>query len=278
MNSLKPYNTYAIEAYARDLYFPRTIDEISLIYKRHKQVIALGNGSNIILEKPYYEAPAFMVLTSHFHHYYLENHSLYAEAGCLLKTLSHHACEQGLSGLETFYDIPASIGGAMIMNTGAYGDEIYDHIQYVDVLCLKDQKRLHFPKSAIHYGYRHSMFKDNNYLVLGAAFTLTPKPMSDIRHKMDHILGQRLKKLPPEPSGGSVFKRPDYHISVGEMIEKLGLKGYRIGGAEISKKHGGVIVNVDHASGEDILALVTFMKDAIQQHYGVSLELEQIVI
>ena len=203
---------------------------------------------------------------------------IYAEAGSLLKELSIYAYTHSLSGVETFFDVPASVGGAMVMNTGAYGDEIYDHVIYVDVLDLQTKVIHKLAKNQIDYGYRYTMFKNSHFAILGACFKLHSKPQLDIKAKMDNILAQRQAKLPQEPSGGSVFKRPNYPITVGEMVEKIGLKGYQIGGAQISPKHGGVIVNTGDATGEDVLCLIRHLKETILAHYHVKLELEQIIV
>lgn len=278
MINLAPYNTYRIEAYARHVYFPKTTEEILRIYREHERVVMLGNGSNVILVKPYYEKEAFIVFPDKDADLFETDEGIYAQAGVLLKRLSAYACHRSLSGLETFFDIPASVGGAMIMNTGAYGDEIYRHVAWVEVLDLKQRKKVRFLKKEIRYGYRYSMFKTMNMVILAACFRLPVKEKAQIEAKMAAILHQRQAKLPVEPSAGSVFKRPDYSISVGEMVERMGLKGFSVGGAEISLKHGGVIVNRDKARGADILALIEYIKKAVRQHYQVELSLEQIVI
>ncbi|WP_116963552.1 UDP-N-acetylmuramate dehydrogenase [Fastidiosibacter lacustris] len=278
MISLKPYNTYHIDSRAKYVYFPNTIDEIIQIYQQHLKVIVLGNGSNVILSQSNYFDIAFIILQNNFNGIKTTSDGIYAKAGNLLKELSIYAYEHNLGGMETFFDIPASVGGAMIMNTGAYGDEIYDHLVYVDVLDISTTQIKRYYKPDIHYGYRFSMFRSLNVVILGACFKLLTKDSSAIKAKMDDILKQRQAKLPIEPSAGSVFKRPPYHITVGEMVEKIGLKGYQIGGAQISNKHGGVIINVGEATGMDILKLINAIKYAVSTHYNIKLELEQVVI
>lgn len=278
MFSLKPYNTYHIESFVQHVYFPQSVDEIIEIYKRHTQVVVLGNGSNIILTQSMYDDVAFIVIKDQFKKISQLSEGIYAEAGVLLKELSLYAYDHSLSGVETFFDVPASIGGAMIMNTGAYGDEIYDHVCYVDILDRQTFTQKRIDKNDIDYGYRYSMFQTMPVIILGACFDLSVKPQIEIKAKMDNILSQRQAKLPHEPSAGSVFKRPNYHITVGEMVEKIGLKGFQIGGAQISPKHGGVIVNTGNATGQQILQLVEHIKQAILAHYHVQLELEQILV
>ncbi|WP_119329514.1 UDP-N-acetylmuramate dehydrogenase [Cysteiniphilum halobium] len=278
MFSLKSYNTYHIESFAKHVYFPQSVNEIMEIYKRHTKVVVLGNGSNIILTQSVYENIAFIVIKDQFKRISEVKEGTYAEAGVLLKELSLYAYEHSLSGVETFFDVPASIGGAMIMNTGAYGDEIYDHVQYVDILDTQTFVQQRIDKADIDYGYRYSMFKKMPVIILGACFDLSIKPQAEIKTKMDDILLQRQAKLPYEPSAGSVFKRPNYHITVGEMVEKIGLKGFQIGGAQISPKHGGVIINTNNATGQHILELVEHIKKVVLEQYHVRLELEQILV
>ncbi|MDA0911057.1 MAG: UDP-N-acetylmuramate dehydrogenase [Proteobacteria bacterium] len=271
MFSLKFYNTYHIESFAKHVYFPQSIDEIIGIYKRHAKVIILGNGSNIILTQSVYDDVAFIVIKEQFKKISHVSDGVYAEAGVLLKELSLYAYDHSLSGVETFFDVPASIGGA-------YGDEIYDHVRYVDILDSESFTQQRIDKANIDYGYRYSMFKTRPVIILGACFDLSPKPQIEIKDKMDNILSQRQAKLPHEPSAGSVFKRPNYHITVGEMVEKIGLKGFQIGGAQISPKHGGVIINTGNATGQQILQLVEHIKQEVLIHYQVQLELEQILV
>ncbi|MBK2125376.1 UDP-N-acetylmuramate dehydrogenase [Fangia hongkongensis] len=278
MISLKKYNTYAIDAKAEHVYFPKGIQEIVEIYQNHQKVVVLGNGSNVILAKALYHDCAFVIFSDNFNQITKQEDGIYAEAGALLRELSLYAYEHKLSGMETFFDVPASVGGAMIMNTGAYGDEMYDHLCYVNILNLKTNKCERFEKKDIDYGYRYSMFKTMPCLILGAFFHFQAAKQDKIKEKMNHILAQRMAKLPRNPSAGSVFKRPKYHITVGEMVEKIGLKGHQIGGAQIANKHGGVIINLGNATGEDVLKLVLFIKEKIYQHYQVELVLEQIVV
>ena len=278
MYSLKAYNTYHLESFAQYIYFPKSLEEIIEIYKRYTKVVVLGNGSNIILTQVLYDKVAFIVIKDQFNNIFQVENGVYAEAGVLLKALSQYAYEHCSSGVETFFDVPASIGGAMIMNTSAYGDEIYDHVCYVDILDTQTftKKRIH--KEGIDYGYRYSMFKRMSVIILGTCFNLSEKSKIEIKAKMDNILSQRQAKLPQNPSAGSVFKRPNYHITVGEMVEKIGLKGFQIGGAQISPKHGGVIINTGDATGQNILQLVEHIQQEILRHYQVQLELEQILV
>jgi len=277
--SLEKFNTYKIKSFAKHVFFPQNDNEINNIAQKFKKVTLLGNGSNIIFSKPYYENRSFIILADNFANINVKGNIIEAQSGVLLKDLSLLALNCSLSGLETFYDIPASVGGAVIMNAGAYGDEIYNSVESVKILDLSTKKIKIFPKEEIDYNYRYSIFKNNpNLCVLGAKFKLEDKEQKEIRKKLDYIYAMRLKSLPKDPSGGSVFKRPPANISVGEMVQTLGLKGKSIGGAQISTKHGGFIINNDNATGQDILDLIEFIKVEIFKEYNVKLEQEQIVI
>ncbi|MFT6834614.1 MAG: UDP-N-acetylmuramate dehydrogenase [Francisellaceae bacterium] len=128
------------------------------------------------------------------------------------------------------------------------------------------------------FSYRHSMFQKTDEIILSAKFSMNHQSKNIIKEKMDYIYELRNNNLPKEHSAGSVFKRPRYHISVGEMVEKLGLKGYECGGAMISRQHGGIIINSDNASADDILTLIDLIKNSVKQEFNVILELEQIPI
>ena len=267
-----------MHSFAKYLYSPASIAEIFELYTNHEDVVILGNGSNVILTKARYEETAFIVIKDDFKQIFQVDEGIYAQAGCLLKSLSMYAYKHFLSGIETFFDVPASVGGAMIMNTSAYGDEIYDHVVYVDVIDTKYLKHRRIYKPDINYGYRYSMFKNAHFIILGACFGFSSKPQVEIKKKMDTIVIKRQSKLPNEPSAGSVFKRPKYNITVGEMVENVGLKGFQIGGAKVSIKHGGVIVNIGNATGKDILQVIDHIKKSIMIHYQVELDLEQILV
>jgi UDP-N-acetylmuramate dehydrogenase len=279
MTSLKKYNTYSLDSEAKDVYLPRSIKEIIEIYRKHKCVVILGNGSNVILAKRYYKDTAFLIFKDNFKKIREVQSGIYAESGVLLRELSLYAYNNSLSGVETFFDIPSSIGGAMIMNTGAYGDEIYDHLLYVKVLDVDKNGTRYILKNDISYGYRHSMLKKTPYIVLGACFSFERCQKDKIKQKMDDILTKRKLRLPiNQKSAGSVFKRPVYYLTVGEMVEKIGLRGYQIGGAEIAKTHGGIIVNNGSATGKDLLNLIKFIRKEVYSSYKVRLSLEQIII
>lgn len=278
--SLEKYNTYRIKAFAKNVYFPSSEEEILSIARKHQKLFFLGNGSNIIFSKEYYDDEAtFIILCKNYNKFTVLNNSVSVQSGALLQDLALATYKAGLSGIETFYDVPASVGGSLVMNAGAYGDEIYSFVKSVKVLDLKSCQIKQYQKKDIDYGYRYSMFKgDNNICILAANFEFMKKPKQEIKEKLDNIYSRRLENLPQKPTAGSVFKRPQANVPVGVMVEDLGLKGKTIGGAQISLKHGGIIVNNGHATGEDIIKLIKYIKAQIFANYSIELHEEQIVI
>lgn len=278
--SLEKYNTYRIKSFAKHVYFPKTEAEVLDVVNNHENIFFLGNGSNIIFSKKYYEDEiAFVIFCKDFNSFNISDSCVEAQAGVLLQDLALATYEAGLSGIETFYDVPASLGGALIMNAGAYGDEIYTYIKSVRVLDLRKKQIVEYNKKDIEYGYRYSMFKnDSNICILSAKFEFEKKSKSDIKAKLDDIYSRRLSNLPQRPTAGSVFKRPQANMPVGVMVEELGLKGKIIGDAQISPKHGGIIVNNGNATGKDIIDLISFIKKMVFEYYNIELHEEQIVI
>lgn len=278
--SLAKYNTYRIQAFAKHVYFPSNNDELLEIINKHNKLFFLGNGSNVIFSKEYYDHEiAFVIFCEKFNSFEITDNCVNVQAGALLQDLALATYDAKLSGIETFYDVPASVGGALIMNAGAYGDQIYTYVKNVTVLDIIKKHIKTYQKKDIEYGYRYSMFKyDENICILSAEFEFEQKPKSHIKEKLDDIYSRRLSNLPQKPTAGSVFKRPRANIPVGIMVEELGIRGTKVGDAQISTKHGGIIVNNGHATGQDIIRLINFVKEQVKKHYNIDLHEEQIVI
>ena len=187
--SLEKYNTYRIKSFAKHVYFPSSENEIVSIAKKHQKLFFLGNGSNVIFSKEYYgDEIAFVVLCENFNKYTISGNHLSVQSGALLQDLALATYQAGLSGIETFYDVPASVGGALIMNAGAYGDEIYSVVKSVRILDIKNSQIMEYQKADIDYGYRHSQFKgDENICILSAEFEFEKKPKAEIKAKLDDI-------------------------------------------------------------------------------------------
>lgn len=196
-----------------------------------------------------------------------------AGAGVMLATLSFRAGKKGFTGLEFANGIPGTVGGAVLMNAGAYGGEIKDTIVAADVL-TKDGEVKRLTKEELQLSYRHSAVMDSGDIVLQAYFTLTVRPKLQIFAVMESYRKARQEKQPLEyPSAGSTFKRPEGYFA-GKLIQDAGLSGYRIGGAMVSEKHAGFVINAGGATAADVHQLIQHIKDTVKEKFQVELEPE----
>lgn len=277
---LTNYNSYRVKSKCKKAFFPKSEFDIVELYKSKIPFILLGSGHNIILSKDYFDTD-FVIFNGNYNKILLNNNlgNIEVEAGATMLGLSECALQNSLTGVEIFYDIPSSLGGAVVMNAGASGEEIKDIIIKVRYLDLVDFRVKEINNQDIDFAYRNSFFQKNkNKIVLKAWLKLERGNAKDIRQKMETIKEQRWKKQPKEfPNAGSVFKRPK-GFYVGAMIEELGLKGFTIGGAKISEKHAGFIVNFNNATGQDILNIIKETKRQVFVNYGINLKVEQKII
>jgi UDP-N-acetylmuramate dehydrogenase len=274
------FNSYRIKSFCKTAYFPATESDFVSLYKESldSNKIILGGGYNVILSKEYYDED-FVIIGDAFSSVHIHNEVIEAEAGVDLRSLAEIALDNSLCGLEIFYDIPSSLGGAVVMNAGASGEEIKDILIKVRYLDLLDLQIKEISQENIDFRYRDSLFqRSNNKIVLKAWLHLQKGDAGLIREKMDRVKEARWAKQPKDlPNGGSVFKRPS-GFYVGTMIESLKLKGLTVGGAQISEKHAGFIVNKNNASGRDVVELINIIKEKVYNEYGVHLEVEQRII
>lgn len=277
---LTNYNSYKLTARCKRAYFPNIEEDFLELYSNDKitSKIILGGGYNIILSKRNYEED-FILIGESFSKTIVNTNVIEAEAGVNLKDLSEIALSHNLSGLEVFYDIPSSLGGAVVMNAGASGEEMKDILIKARYLDLEDLKIKELNAEDIGFEYRNSFFqKHTNKIVLKAWLQLKPGSPAEIRHKMETIKNARWAKQPKEyPNAGSVFKRPKGKF-VGPMLDELGLKGFSIGGAKVSEKHSGFIVNFNQATGTDILEVISAIQKKVKEKFAVDLEVEQRII
>ncbi len=195
-------------------------------------------------------------------------------SGTSLRRLAQEAARESLTGLEAASGIPGSVGGAVFMNAGAYGQEMQDVLCQSRAIHLKDGSRHEYWLEEQDFAYRHSIYKREPSLILDALFVLYPDHQGAILQKMADFKARRQQTQPLDlPSAGSVFKRPEGHFA-GKLIMDAGLQGYRIGGAEVSTKHAGFIVNIQKAKAEDVLALIEHVQRVVKAQYGVCLEPE----
>lgn len=258
--------------------FPKTATELKYIVAHLKDrelpYIVVGKGSNILFEDDGYHG--CVIFTDKMSRITVEGNRITAGAGASVTALATTAKNASLTGLEFSYGIPGSVGGAVVMNAGAYGGEMSGVFESCEIFDTEKLELCVFSAAQMDYSYRHSIFTENkNLICLSATFALKEGNKEEIEAVMRDLMGRRISKQPLDyPSAGSVFKRPAPDIFVGKLIEDSGLKGYTIGGAQVSQKHAGFIINVGGATARDVLDLVEHIRGVICENYGVELECE----
>lgn len=203
----------------------------------------------------------------------LENDRIRVAAGVTMTRAAVYAAGLGLSGLEFAHGIPGTVGGGVYMNAGAYGGEIKDCCESVDVMDEAGNIRT-LSGEEMGFSYRHSVLEDTGHIVLSAVFRLTPKPQEEIRARMQELMGKRKTSQPLDlPSAGSAFKRPVGGYAAA-LIDETGLKGYQVGGAAVSQKHAGFVVNLGGATAKDVKTLLSQVSDKVFENTGIRLEPE----
>ncbi len=203
----------------------------------------------------------------------VSDNTITAGAGAILASAASKAADASLGGMEFAAGIPGSIGGAVVMNAGAYGGEIKDIIISATVLTTDGQAK-EIQKEELELSYRHSCIPEKGYIVLGAKLALTPKPQDEIRAEMAQLREKRVEKQPLEyPSAGSTFKRPEGYFA-GKLVMDAGLRGYSVGDAQVSEKHCGFVINKGNAAAADVLTLIKDVQERVLEQFGVQLEPE----
>ncbi|HBQ76179.1 MAG TPA: UDP-N-acetylmuramate dehydrogenase [Exiguobacterium sp.] len=280
INEPLKYHTYTKMGGIADLFIiPTSYEETAFVVRyAHEQGIPLtllGNGSNLVVRDGGIRGIvlSFEKLTD----ISVEGHELVAQSGAAIIEASRVAYAHQLSGLEFACGIPGTIGGALIMNAGAYGGEVKDCLHSATVL-TRQGELLNISHDELELGYRTSCFSKKEYIILEGRFALTEGDPALIKEVMDDLTHKRETKQPLEyPSCGSVFKRPEGYFA-GKLIQDSNLQGTRIGGAEVSKKHAGFIVNVENASASDYIALIRHVQETVQEKFGILLETEVKII
>ena len=233
----------------------------------------LGNGSNILFADEGYRGAVIDTTALKTELRFADTVQVTAGAGLKLSALCTAALEHGLTGLEFAYGIPGTVGGAVYMNAGAYGGEMKDVLTTVRYLAAEGEVR-EVPAAELDLRYRHSIFEENSGCILSAQFHLQPGNAADIRAKMDELMAKRVEKQPlDKPSAGSTFKRPAGAFAAA-LIDQCGLRGYRHGGAAVSDKHCGFVVNLGGATCADVLALCDEVRAIVKEKTGYDLEKE----
>ena len=232
----------------------------------------IGNGSNLLVGDKGIRG-VVIEMTEPMGNIEVQGTRITAQAGAMLSKIANTAASNGLGGMEFAAGIPGSVGGAVVMNAGAYGGEMKDIIERVYVLD-ENGAQLELDRDALDLGYRHSCIPEKKYIVTKVVLELVPRDEAEIRSKMKELNEKRAEKQPLQyPSAGSTFKRPEGYFA-GKLIMDAGLRGYQVGGAQVSEKHCGFVINKGDATAADICQLMRDVSDKVQAQFGVVLEPE----
>lgn len=252
------------------------MDIIKYLKQTERPYFILGNGSNLLVGDKGYDG-VILHLGERFSQITVENETITVQAGALLSTVAKTAAKYSLTGMEFASGIPGTIGGAVVMNAGAYDGEMKQIITMVTVMTDRGEV-LELDNETMEFGYRTSIIKNRPFIVLSARLDLKKGNAEAIKEKMDDFGNRRRSKQPLEyPSAGSTFKRPEGYFA-GKLIMDAGFRGYRIGGAQVSEKHCGFIINVGNATAADISELMDEVIEKVKEKFDVTLEPEIIRI
>ena len=274
--SMANHTTFRIGGNADIFVTPTNIEEIkeiiALCQEHEMPFYIVGNGSNLLVGDKGYRGLIIQIY-SEMNQIIVEDDYIKAEAGALLSKIASKALANSLTGFEFASGIPGTLGGAVFMNAGAYGGEMKDILYSVTAL-TPDGTIMVIPKEELELGYRTSVVSKRKYIVLSAMIKLQQGEKQKISDRMEELKEQRTTKQPLEfPSAGSTFKRPVGHFT-GKLIQEAGLCGFQVGGAAISEKHCGFVINKDHATAKDVVALMQQVSEKIEEQFGVILEPE----
>lgn len=277
--SLKKYNTYKIDVSCDYLVYPKSIHELQELLKYLKDnnihYLILGNGSNVILARPNFDV---VIKLDRINNIEIKDNIVIAGAGVSLIKLSNICMENNLNGLSFAGGIPGLLGASTAMNAGAYKEDMASIVKEVKVLTpnleIKTMKN-----SELEYAYRDSFLKRNkDFICVEVTLSLEYEDKEIIKHRMLDRRDRRISSQPVNmPSAGSVFRNPE-GFSAGKLIEDIGLKGYTIGGAQVSEKHANFIINTSNATYEDIISLIDYIKEKVKEKYNIDLILEQEIV
>lgn len=273
---LSKYTTYKVGGNAKVVAIPKDILCLKELLKLIKQYCikykVIGNGSNLLFSSKEYDG--IIIILSNLNKISINKNQLICESGASSIMAAMKASNNGLSGLEFLTGIPGSIGGAVYMNAGAYGSDIQSVINSIKVLD-NNLEIVTLTKDMLDFSYRKSILQDKDYICLEATFDLKSTNKDIILNKINEYKIKRRNSQPLEsPSAGSVFRNPTNNYA-GKLIEETGLKGMKIGGAEVSTKHANFIINKDNATPEDIYNLINFVHRRVLEKHNIDLKIEQ---
>jgi len=258
---------------------PSTEDHLIAVLKFCKEqtlpYYLMGNGSNILVRDGGYAG--IIINTTHLRDIQIQEACISAQAGASLSVVAQQALIANLEGLAFASGIPGTVGGAVVMNAGAYGNEIKNVLESVEVLNENFEKEVFLPDQC-DLGYRNSIFRHKNYIILRVNIKLSKGDYNKIKNEMADLNHRRSEKQPLSfPSAGSTFKRPEGYYA-GKLIDDCGLRGHQLGGAQVSEKHCGFIINKTNATATEIEALIAFVQKKVKQDFNVDMQTEVILI
>ena len=272
---MSAHTTFRTGGPAKEYYKIETIDGLKqvleLLGDRRDEMLILGNGSNLLVSEKGIDIPVIDMRTA-TDKIEIDGTTVKAGAGAVLSKVSSEAAEAGLTGLEFAFGIPGTVGGAVYMNAGAYGGEIQNICTSVNVFMNGEVKTI--SGSEMEFAYRYSRAMREKMVILSAEFKLEEGDKYDIKKTIEELTARRRQKQPLEyPSAGSTFKRPEGYFA-GKLIMDSGLAGEKVGGAMVSPKHCGFIINYDNATSDDIYGLIKRVQNVVKEKFGVNLEPE----
>ena len=274
--SLKDVSSFKVGGNAEFGIYPNTKDELASLCALCRSIsvpfIVVGNASNLVFDDSGYEGA--VLFTNNINKISINGNYISADCGLPLSRLCLIASAQELSGIEFAYGIPGTVGGAVFMNAGAYGGEFKDVICEVTYYDTEEDDFFTVKNEECSFGYRKSIFQDNNKIILSTTIKLSKSDKDQIQALMHDYMQRRRDKQPLNyPSAGSVFKRPEGYFA-GKLIEDSMLKGHTVGGAQVSEKHAGFIINIGNATASDIKTLVEHIITVVKEKFSVDLECE----
>ncbi|MBQ6538637.1 MAG: UDP-N-acetylmuramate dehydrogenase [Eubacterium sp.] len=273
---MRLHTTFKVGGNARYYLVPESFDDVkkALEFAQEKKLphYIIGKGSNLLFSDDPYDG-VVIEIGSGLNDIRISGTTIEAYAGVSLVTLSKKAADESLAGLEFASGIPGTVGGAVVMNAGAYDGEIKNVLKEVKIL-TNNNEIITKKTDELDLSYRHSIFQNNSDIVLSATFELQQGNKEEIISKIKELNAKRKEKQPLEfPSAGSTFKRPEGYFA-GKLIQDSGLRGYSVGGAQVSEKHCGFVVNTGEATATDIYELITKVRQIVLEKQGVELEPE----
>ncbi len=246
------------------------------LYQIEYPFTVVGNGSNLLVSDKGYQGIVLQI-GSRMNHISVEGNVIVAQAGATMAQVAAAAWKHSLTGLEFASGIPGTVGGGVVMNAGAYGGELAQVVTHVQVL-NRDSEFWNLDNDTMEFGYRKSTIRRQPFIVTEVTFELTPGDPQAIRGKMEELAVKRREKQPLEfPSAGSTFKRPEGYFA-GELIMNAGMRGFQVGGARVSDKHCGFVVNMGNATAADIIDVIWEIEERVKERFGVKLEPEVVFL